>query len=265
MLPARSYATAVARAIAPGVTAPWIPLMRDPSDLRSLALALSDGRDRVDFEALVEASWQLGVPVLHLPEIPVGGKKPDGMVTFVAGRPVVILLKAVKLAEWMVFILAHELGHIAMGHLGTLDGAAVVDEKVSLAEEGTPASGPTDGGDTEEVEANAYASGVLVPGGEQITLGNPPWPVAGRLADLALNFGQMNKVSPGHAVLNAANHSPRDGHPPFALGIKAAQVLAERLGTSSTAETCRAAAQRHLNLDKLRPDTIEFLEKLEAI
>jgi hypothetical protein len=186
------------------------------------------------------------------------------MVTFVAGRPVVVLLKNAKLAEWMVFILAHELGHVALGHLGTQEGAAVVDEKVSLAEEGDAASELV-GGDVQESEANTYAGGVLVPGGEQITLGEPPWPVAERLADFALAFGRKNKVSPGHAVLNAANHSPRGGRPPFGLGIKAAQAVAGRLGTPSTAEVCRAAAQRHLNLIELKPDTVEFLEKLEAI
>lgn len=213
----------------------------------------------------MEASWRLGVPVLHLPEIPVRGKKPDGMVTFVAGRPVVVLLNARKLAEWMVFVLAHELGHIAMGHLGTLDGAAIVDEKVNLAAESGSSPGQTYGGDTQEAEANSYASGVLVPSGQKITLGSPPWPVAERLAECALGFGRANQVSPGHAVLNAANHSPRDGRPSFALGIKAAQVLAVRLGTPSTADTCRAAAQRHLDLAKLRPDTLDFLEKLKVI
>ena len=107
---ARGYGTAVAHAVARATRTPWNGMPPDAAGLRRLALEAADGRGWVDFAALVEASWRLGIPVIYLPELPVAGRKPDGMATFVGGRPVAVLLKSQSLAEWMVFILAHELG-----------------------------------------------------------------------------------------------------------------------------------------------------------
>ncbi|MCO6418353.1 ImmA/IrrE family metallo-endopeptidase [Siccirubricoccus sp. KC 17139] len=261
---ARGFATAVARLVAQAASALPRKVPADPSSLRELAVAVAEGRGWVDFAALVEASWQLGIPVIYLPELPVSGRKPDGLVTFVAGRPVVVLLKNQRLAEWMVFVLAHELGHVALGHLGTTEGAAVVDEKVSLAAE-EPVVPGNEPEDNQEREANAYASHVLVPGGIRLTLGPWPWPRADRLAARAIEFGKRHGICPGHAVLNAVKHSSRGNKEPFALGMAALKVLHETMDARTTAEICRDAARRHLDLDLTRPDTADFLEKLEVI
>ncbi len=259
---ARGFATAVAKLVAQATPTPPKAVPPDAEWLRKLALV--PGRGWVDFGSLVEASWQLGIPVLYLPDLPVGGRKPDGLVTYVAGRPVVVLLKNQSLAEWMVFVLAHELGHVALGHLGDTEGAAVVDEKISLAAE-DPAAPGSEPEDSQEREANAYASRVLVPGGVQLTLGPWPWPRAERLAETAREFGQQHGICPGHAVLNAVKHSTRDNKKPFALGMATLKVLHQTMDARTTAEICRDAARRHLDLDMTRPDTADFLEKLEVI
>jgi hypothetical protein len=261
---ARGYGTAVARAVARATRTPWNGMPPDAAGLRALALEAADGRGWVDFAALVEASWRLGIPVIHLPELPVGGRKPDGLATFVGGRPVAVLLKSQSLAEWMVFILAHELGHVALGHLSHDDGAAVVDEKVSLADE-EPAAAGAGAQDDQEREANAFASAVLVPGGTQLTLGPPPWRNAEGLAVLAIQFGKAQGICPGHAVLNAVKNSTRGGKTPFALGMAALKVLHQTMDARTTAEVCRDAARRHLDLDEIRPDTAEFLERVGVV
>lgn len=261
---ARGYATAVARAVALATRAPWTGMPSDASGLRVLALEAADGRGWVDFAALVEASWRLGVPVIDLPDLPVSGRKPDGLATFVGGRPVAVLLKSQPLAEWMVFILAHELGHMALGHLSHDEGAAVVDEKVSLANE-EPATSWTGPEDSQERDANAFASAVLVPGGKQLTLGPPPWRNAEGLASQAIQFGRKHGICPGHAVLNAVKNSTRGGKKPFALGMAALKVLHQTMDARTTAEVCRDAARRHLDLNDVRPDTAEFLEKVGIV
>lgn len=261
---ARGYATAVARSVARATRTPWTGMPPDAAGLRVRALEAADGRGWVDFAALVEASWRLGIPVIDLPELPVLGRKPDGLATFVGGRPVAVLLKSQPLAEWMVFILAHELGHMALGHLSHHEGAAVVDEKVSLSDEApTPIwVGPED---DQERDANAFASAVLVPGGTQLTLGPPPWRNAEALAALAIQFGRKHGICPGHAVLNAVKNTTRGGKKPFALGMAALKVLHQTMDARTTAEVCRDAARRHLDLNAVRPDTAEFLEKVGVV
>lgn len=264
VLAARGYATAVARAVARATRIQWTGMLSNAAGLRALALEAAGDRGWVDFAALVEASWRLGIPVIYLPELPVAGRKPDGLATFVGGRPVAVLLKSQSLAEWMVFILAHELGHVALGHLGHDEGAAVVDEKVSLSDEepASAGSGPEDG---QERDANAFASAVLVPGATQLTLGPPPWRNAEGLAAVAIQFGRKHGICPGHAVLNAVKNSTRGGKKPFALGMAALKVLHQTMDARTTADICRDAARRHLDLDEVRPDTAEFLERLGVV
>jgi hypothetical protein len=74
------------------------------------------------------------------------------MVTFVGGRPVVILTKKDEHPDWMLFILAHELGHLANRHLTEVDGQAIVDEAVNKDDSIS---------DMQEREANGYALQLL--------------------------------------------------------------------------------------------------------
>jgi hypothetical protein len=237
LLAARGYATAVARAVAKATRMPWSSMPSEPALLRALALEAAAERGWVDFAALVEASWRLGIPVVYLPRNPGGGRKPDGLATFVAGRPVIVLLKRQWLAEWMAFILAHELGHVALGHLDTAEGAAVVDEKVVPTAE-TPDGPDAEPEDRQERAADDFAGAVLVPGGHRLSLGPPPWP-------------------------NAVKHTRRGDKQPFELGMSTLRILHESMNARTTAEVCRDAARRHLDLDAVPADTAEFLEKLD--
>jgi len=249
---ARGFATAVARFVAAATTTPWRGLPRKASVVREQALRLRNGDRWVDFPALLETSWRAGVPVVYLPQPPVTGKKMDGMVTFLGGRPVVILCKEQKLAEWMVYILAHELGHIALSHLGDGEGEAIVDETVSEEQSG----------DAQEEEANGFANRILVPDGIPLTFSGT-WPKAEKLAQSAIEFGRLHGVSPGHAVLNAAKHTT--GTNLYPLAMAALKLINTTLGEAPTAELCCEAARRHLDADALKPDTRDYLEKLRVI
>lgn len=249
---ARGFVTAVARLVSSATTTPWQGLANEPNTIRQNALKLCSGGHWVDFAALLEASWVSGVPVLYLPQPPVTGRKMDGMVTFVAGHPVVVLCKKQDLAEWMVFILAHELGHIALGHLGGAEGEAIVDETV----------GDEDVTDTQEQEANRFASAILVPDGVPLKL-EGAWPKAEKLAQDAIQFGRAHQVSPGHAVLSAARHTK--GGNLYPLANKTLALIKAELKEDSTEALCRAAAQRHIDFDLLKADTFDYLEKLKVI
>jgi len=249
---ARRFATTVAGLIARATAVPWVGDAMSANGVRSAALRTSRHR-WVDFEALVEASWEMGVPVVYLPDIPGKPRKPEGMVTFAQGRPVVVLMKNQPIADWMSFILAHELGHIGRGHLGTDEGAAVVDVSTFETEADVEE-------DVQESEANGFAQAVL---GDPLNLKN--WPPAAQLATDAIHFGSKECISPGYAVLNAVRHTTTHGKNLWPLVHATLKTINERLGNKPTADICRDAMQRHVDMNAVKPDTLDFLEKLKVL
>ncbi len=254
---ARVFTASVARLLAGATTKPWKGLPTDVGQFRLASLKAS-GKPWVDFAGLLEVAWSSGIPVAYLPKLPITGKKMDGMVTIAGGRPVIVLTKKSAHPDWILFTLAHELGHISKGHLAEAEGASLIDESV---ESPTDVSSPLD---QQEAEANNFAAEVLSEGGVPLSI-NGRLPNAQALAHEAVAYGHANHVSPGHVVLNAANHTDINGQKPFSLASAALNIIDAEIGQLTTEALCKAAADRHLDLGKLRDDSSEFLEKLGII
>jgi hypothetical protein len=137
------------------------------------------------------ACWSYGIPVLHVSNFPPHTKKMDGMVVMANGRPTVVVCKNAKFSAWLLYIIAHELGHIAANHLS--DNSVLIDEVVNSASS-----------DAEEIAANEYASALVA--GNQNYHAQKNWPNARRLAYLANIVAKEQKVDPGHIVLNYAHN-----------------------------------------------------------
>ncbi len=75
----------------------------------------------VDLDSLLAFCWDSGVPVLRLDRTP--GKRFDGMAAFADGRPVIVLASRRDSPPWLAFYIAHELGHIMLGHVRADTGA----------------------------------------------------------------------------------------------------------------------------------------------
>jgi putative zinc finger/helix-turn-helix YgiT family protein len=250
---ALAMSLAVARLAARAATTDWQGSFPTAAEVRA-AILRGTNRGWVDFANLAAFMWDRGIPVVHLPKLPVKAKGMDGLVARVEGRPVIVLHRDDSLSDWMLFILAHEGGHVGRGHLGDAEGSAVVDDEV------TEAGALPD----EEAEANAYAQEVLVEKGELLVI-QDRIPTAEQLADAAIEFGRQHRISPGHVVLNAARHTP---NPPFSLmplARKTLKVIDGKLGNPTTSETCRNLAGGHLNLSGLRTEAVDYLRKLEVI
>lgn len=120
----------------------------DPADVRT-ALLHHDGD--VNLSSLTDWMWASGIPV-----IPVHGRGGFCAAAWsFQGSPVVVVKESRELAVYWLFDLAHELGHVARGHL---DDAGVVDVD-DLRPLPRTAEG---GGDPQEVEANDYALRLLL-------------------------------------------------------------------------------------------------------
>ena len=204
---------------------------------------LDSGAPWVGFQELLEFCWRIGIPVIKLCRIPSGNKKPDGMAIWMEERPAIVVASGKKQPAWHLFILAHELGHIACGHL--VKGQVSVDSQVKL--EAT---------DREEEEANSFAV-ELLSGDPNLSFSPPRHRInAQQLADTAQSLGNKYKIDPGFIALS---YSRSQGFIP--LGAAALNEL------SPTADACAIYQNPygHLNMDDLSEDNRHLFECLTEV
>lgn len=180
------------------------------------------GDGMVSFGALVDLCWHRGIPVIALPHLPVGVRKMDGAVLQDEGRPAIVIAKRKSSRAWLSFILAHEMAHIALGHLKP--GSSIVD--VSLQDMATYATESDQ--DKQEADADAFALQIL--GGSVAEAIVATWstrmsPV--EIAAAARGAGQKAGIEPGHLVLRFAFKSRRWAESMTALGFLTEDMNAE--------------------------------------
>lgn len=175
----------------------------------------------------------------------------DGMVVMTRGRPAIFISKSQDLPAWVVFVLAHEIGHLALGHLASQEGSSIVDEAVN---ENTAAI------DAQEKDANDYAAKLLV--GARSSIKIMAMDNAERMAEAAKRFGAEQRIDPGHVLLNAANNTKIGGRSPYAL----AQAALKHIEISGAAsDACRRALRANIDLDGLSDNEHQFLTGLKII
>jgi hypothetical protein len=237
---ARSLATRVAHLVNAATPESCAPLPASATQMRQEILG--QGHPWVSLRNLVDYCWSLGVPVVHLTSF-LKSKRPDGLAVRVRGRPIVVLCKKVRATAWLLFILAHELGHIALGHIP--EDGALVDENVNTNEP-----------DTEEDEANSFAIELLTGTKDCSFHSASRWPNAQRLAKRALEIGRELKIDPGHVVLNYAHTMGGEFFPVANAALSLLEPKKEALGI------VRQKLAEHLDWSSLPEDSSEFLMRV---
>ncbi len=250
MASARALAGAVANLIAARTIPPWRGTLPSARNLRAEAVT-RNLTPWVGLLDLLEACWSHGVPVVYLPTLPVTTPKMDGMVTRCGGRPVIILTKKASAPAWMLFVLAHEMGHIALDHLESQEGSSIIDEDVS--EDGK-------GKDDQEKQADAYAIQLLTDGKNFSLSGPSHFPR--ELATAAILKGRSDGIDPGHLILNAAKHTASDQTDPWKLAGAALKFIGEK---TSPDDLCRRLLCKNIDQDALSDDSFEFLKHLHLL
>jgi hypothetical protein len=182
----------VARLIA---SACRIPYSEIPADAALIYQELSHGKENgVGLSDLIEYAWSHGIPVVRITP-PKTGNHPDGLCTVVEGRPVIILMKKQNSRAWQEFILAHELGHAALGHVFRDAEWTMIDRL----------SGDISRGAIED-EANRWGCSVL--SGNPLTDISSVWdkrPATGKdLSLMAFREAARSNIDPGFLILNYA-------------------------------------------------------------
>lgn len=215
---------------------PDLAAFKDPADLRKSIL--QTGAKYVGLPELLDFCWNIGMPVLHVC-FPPGQTKFDALAICEVGRHAIALCRSEASYSWLAFHLAHEIGHIALGHLSA--EGMIVDEKID--DDALTV--------TQEVEANAYAAALL--GSTDI---EPPiLNFRKRLAQLKLiqNLSAAHQVLPGHLVLKAGS---RDGN--FSC---ARSFLNEIEGAGDARELIRDRAINELRHAGVTEEAEEFITK----
>jgi len=242
---ATSIAVSIAESIASACRIEFSPLPDSADTLRREVLA-SPGY-WIGLRNLLMTCWSHGIPVVYLAGLGQGVAKMDGMVVYTGDRPVIILSKASPLWAWQLFILAHEIAHIVLGHVAP--GEILIDEE--LGEDSYALKDP----DLDERAADMFAIEMLN------GIKNATYTVSGdqinsrELAHTAHKFGKANQVDPGHIVLNFANKTGK-----WDIGIAAAKLL-ESEGQPAWA-VINDAMWGGIDPKALPLDTVEFLDRV---
>lgn len=196
---------------------------------------LETGRDHVGFGDVLATCWALDIPVVHLRMFPAATKGVTAMAVRSGQRHVILVARNTGIEAQYMFHIAHELGHIALGHLR--DAAAIIDAEthdagdLDAAPQLQDTSSPVD---DEERAADNYAQELLTGAKnfhvDRITLAaNQGSGSAAELATRALESGRELGIDAGHIVMCFGNTTKE-----WALAQSAAKLLPqqpERPGT----------------------------------
>jgi len=243
---ATSIAVSVAESVASACRVEFSPFVHSADALRKEVLASFPGK-WLGLKNLLMTCWSHGLPVVYLAELGQGVAKMDGTVVYTDSRPVIILSKASPLWAWQLFILAHEIAHVALGHVAPDD--ILVDEELSEN------SYFLKDNDADERAADMFAL-ELLNGRKNATYTTLEHRINGtELATTALNLGTAQQIDPGHIALNFAHNSGK-----WNVGIAALKILQK--GSPPASDFINEAMWGGINPETLPMDTVEFLARV---
>jgi hypothetical protein len=193
VMPAAAIAVAAARVAAAACPHPYRQLP-DAVGTRQFILDQLGGK-YVSLRGVIKACWAHGIPVIHINTLPDGMPRMDGLVLTIEGRPVIVVSKRTGLSAWMSFIVAHEAGHVALGHCE--------EDQLLLDETLGEASMTGSERDPDERLADDYALRLL---GGAVDLGDPLQGIESpsEQASRAMEIQRREAVDAGHVLLTHA-------------------------------------------------------------
>lgn len=142
-----SFGTAVARALLAGV--PHVGEHRYSA--MQLREAILGSGSLVNINELLVVAWGFGVPVIQMRLAPLSQKRMHAMTAAIHGRCAILLAREASYLAPVTFTVAHELGHLMLGHLDHGESIVDIENPLESAELG----------DDEEVAADQYALELL--------------------------------------------------------------------------------------------------------
>jgi Zn-dependent peptidase ImmA (M78 family) len=206
---------------------------------------------RIDLNNMLEYLWSSGIPVLHVPLFPKEVNKMDGMAVNLNGRPLIILSKKRRHDAWLLFILAHELGHIVNGHLSDTD-QIIYDVNIQPTEDAEERI------DAEEKEADDFAVELL--NGTKTPFYFSSNIILNSTYDLVNHIRRLSKqlnIEPGIIALNYAYKNKN-----YAFAESALNNLAPK---ADAVKLIKMKMKSNLDLENLSEEDYEYFTKLTSL
>jgi hypothetical protein len=247
---ATSIALSLADAVAAAMRNHHLQIPNSAQEFAAIARQVGNGI--VGLESLINACWSSGIPIVPMPNLPVGIRKMDGAVIKVGARPIILISKKKSSRAWLGFIVAHEIGHIGCQHLER--SGSIID--VSLQEQATYETESTS--DIQEREADAFALNLL--GGDAVERIISTWPTWTSPAELAVRAREAHAdlgVESGHLILRYAFKTKKWPDSMSALNYLSEDTNAEAV--------MQQALRANLNLDLVADDLKDLVCQITGI
>ena len=190
---------------------------------------------------LIEISWGLGIPVVKTRVFPLAQKRMHAVASTKNGRFAIILGESTRFPAKAAFSVAHELGHILLGHIA--ESRTLLDvEDVSRA-----------GGDGEEEAANAFALELLTGQAAPTYAPSATDYNAPTLASAAQSLGAKHGIDPGIVVLTYARQTGD-----WSRGTAALKLLGEQ----DVEGHINRAARSLIVWEEVSPDDRSYLDRV---
>lgn len=235
-----SFGMAVGIALIDATPVGALPPQISPMTLRA---AILERKPSVALDGIIETYWTLGIPVVKPRFAPLRRRRMQAMSMSIQGRYSALVSRSTRNPAKLAFILAHELGHIALGHVGTSSAFLEMEDPLTLTNR-----------DQEEQVADNFALQLLI-GGPGFAADRP---FSGpELARTCLANAAVYKVDPGIMALSIGFASQRWAQAQAALRLIDGQELPTDVG-----QVLNRVASDQLNLEQLTTDKAEYLRVL---
>ena len=219
-------------------------LLAEPDRVRQDML--DGGIPYVRLVDLVHLSWGLGIPVIQMRIFPLMAKRMAAMTVRLGDRYAILIGRDSLYPATLAFVLAHELGHIACGHL---------PENTSLIDRSVIGHQQLRSDDDEEAEADRFALTMLT--------GNPapviePTRLARNSTELfhsAKTAAPVERIEPGTLALCYAYKLGA-----WQIGNGALKIL--YAGGTEVWRRINSTAEQALSWDNFSSDTADFVGKI---
>jgi hypothetical protein len=190
-----SFGMSIGREIVPAPNTATNLIGTSASDIRASILKNQPYVRLID---LLGLCWGVGIPVVFLKVFPLSAKKMCAMTIRVNDQFAILLGKESQYPATVAYYIAHELGHVALGHLS--GATALIDY-----------GDPLDGNETdeEELEADRYALELLTGSTSPSVVSSAESFTASQLADSVLRASSELGIEPGTLAL-CYGHSSGD-------------------------------------------------------
>lgn len=219
-------------------------------ELRQLMLE-DDDHPWIGFGQLLQICAAFGIPVAHLTAFPAGIKGMAAMTTSVRQRGAIFTARKPTHPAQIAFYIAHELGHIALGHVR--DGQSIVEALTLDPGEGDDGTAPDD----EELAADRYAFELLTGKPELVVQGPLGKGTPQELVDLAVQAGEALRVDPGLMILCFGRQTGR-----WPISAAALKLLPDHTGEIPS--QINRALRSQLDPEMLSSEDLAYLDAVVA-